>query len=129
MTEYALTEEEDCEICMMRMKYAVKLYCGHYFHAYCIMQLISSEKNCCPICKSPLNRQYATRVCQNGNVLGNIMQNVINPLLVRGNQEASEHNVERIRRVFPSISRSEIIEEINIAGNVEQAIVNLSERV
>jgi len=135
MPEYILKEDEenDCAICMLKMKLAVKLYCGHCYHSSCIIQMLNRDMKCCPVCKSPFDRHYATdSVSRNiGRMMfSNIMRNVVDPILTRATRRiANEREIERIADVFPSIPRDEIEHEIIEAGSVEQAILNFSERI
>lgn len=128
MYEFRIINKSDyCGICMMKMNKAVKLYCGHYYHAYCVMQLLASKKKHCPICKASFDKYYGS-YSETTSVFDSILHGVINPVWTRQNV-ISEENIERLQRMFPSISRTDIINEITEAGNVEQAIVNISEWV
>lgn len=129
MIEYEVkgTEENECGICMIKMKKAVKLYCGHYYHSECILKMLINNKKCCPVCKSSFDHYNGASSLENGqNVIGSIMRGVINPLLPRRNR-VSEEDIEYVVRLFPNIPQWEIEAEIQSIGNIEQAIVNISE--
>lgn len=126
MQEYCLEngKEEDCGLCLGKMSLAVKLHCGHCFHKLCIMQMIQNERRTCPICKKPIRKQFASI---RGNrwteqiILENLMENVFRPLInQREDTRINEDDIERVRRVYPSLSRGEIANELINAGNLEQ---------
>lgn len=117
--------EAECGICITKLKVGVRPYCGHYFHASCMLGILEQHKRRCPVCKAPFDRCEDTRA-HDKNVLGNIVRGMINPLLVR-RSEISERDVNDVARIFPSVSRYDIEAEILSAGSVEQAIVNISE--
>jgi len=126
MTEYEVKDldDTDCSICMMKMKTAVRLYCGHYYHSSCILKMFANNKTSCPVCKSPFDHYYRSSSQVNGqNVLGNLVRDMIFP---RRNR-VSNRDIEEVARLFPDISRWEIEAEIISAGSVEQAIGNISE--
>eukprot|EP00826_Nyctotherus_ovalis_P060906 TRINITY_DN8607_c0_g1_i3.p1 TRINITY_DN8607_c0_g1~~TRINITY_DN8607_c0_g1_i3.p1 ORF type:complete len:189 (+),score=48.82 TRINITY_DN8607_c0_g1_i3:815-1381(+) len=53
MTRFTFEDgkEEDCGICLEKMKAAWKLKCGHHFHRECLVQMILNDKDKCPICR------------------------------------------------------------------------------
>ena len=42
---------EDCAICQDQMVTARKLPCGHFFHQFCMIQLIQNGCKNCPMCR------------------------------------------------------------------------------
>lgn len=127
MTEYEVKDpnESDCGICMMKMKTALRLYCGHYYHSACILKMLANNKTSCPVCKSPFDHYYGSSSQINReNVLGNLVRGMINPIL---RQRVPARDIEEVARLFPNISRWEIEAEILSAGSVAQAIGNISE--
>ena len=127
MTECILSDEEEaiCEICMGQLKTAIKPSCGHWFHSNCILKMLLRNKKHCPICKYPFHRHYGAPVC-NDNTLENIMRGVINPLLQRQNG-VSQRQIDEVARIFPNVPRWDIEAEINSVGDIQQAILNISE--
>ncbi len=169
-------KEEDCGICMEKMKVARKLRCNHCFHQYCLMQMILNKKTTCPICREdiyhgvpaaarrhvdtnprvqpvpavvhepqmllerearPEPRVQPARepapglnIRLNQNVIGNLMQNVFLPFNLGGNvPQVGEAEIERVREIYTDIPREQIVQEILRAGSVEQAIINIAERL
>lgn len=152
-------KEEDCGICMEKMKVSRKLRCGHCFHQFCLMQMIINRKTNCPICREdiyhgaerghpqanpaphPVGPQQVPQAPPeappgNGNfrinqqVIGNIVQNMFMPFNIGGNpHQPSEADIERVREVYPDMQREQIVQEILRSGSVEQAIMTISERI
>jgi len=142
-------KEEDCVICMGKMKAARKLKCGHCFHQFCLMQMILNKKASCPICRSSIygeqprmqqghprreqevqQQEQAQRPEDNQNILENIMQNVIMPLMRGGNApRVIEADIARILEVYPAMNREQAIQELAAHDNVEQTILAISERL
>ncbi len=164
-------KEEDCGICMEKMKTARKLRCNHCFHQYCLMQMILNKKTTCPICREDLYQgvpaaqrhpeprprpaaelrrdrvpppteqrpepipmpqppQPQVNIGLNQHVIGNIMQNVFLPFNLGGNvPQVGEADIERVREIYPNIPREQVVQEILRAGSVEQAILNIAERL
>jgi hypothetical protein len=52
--EREVEQFEDCAICQEHMVTARKLHCGHFFHQFCIIQLIQSGSKNCPMCRSEI---------------------------------------------------------------------------
>lgn len=120
---------EECGICLERMFVARKLLCGHYFHQFCIMQMIMNCGNGCPICRADIytgkperaQRQDNTqRIAGNENVLAG--REYINGQLPNA-------EIDRVREAFPNLSVEEILAEIGRVGTVEQAMMSFAERI
>lgn len=145
---FEVGKEEECGICMEKMKAARKLRCGHCFHQFCLMQMILNKKTTCPICRTSIygeqpraqqghprreqevQPQDQPRAEENQNILGNIMQNVIMPFMRGGNApRVLEADIARIQEVYPNISREQAVQELTTHENVEQAILSLAERL
>lgn len=124
-------DAEDCGICLEKMYVARKLLCGHYFHQFCIMQMIINSKNCCPICRADL---YTGRAGEQHYQEGNNSQGVLrneNINAMRGilSSQSPNANIERVREIFPHLSADEILAEISRLGSVELAIASFAERL
>ena len=126
MHEYVLRKDEEiiCEICMNRLKTAIKLSCGHCFHSGCILKMLQKNKKRCPICNSPFDRHYGSSIC-NDNVLGNIVKGMLNPLLQR-QRRISQRDVDEVVRIFPNVPRWDIEAEIMSVNDLQQAIINMA---
>eukprot|EP00826_Nyctotherus_ovalis_P040063 TRINITY_DN3903_c0_g1_i13.p2 TRINITY_DN3903_c0_g1~~TRINITY_DN3903_c0_g1_i13.p2 ORF type:complete len:132 (-),score=21.63 TRINITY_DN3903_c0_g1_i13:149-544(-) len=129
MTEYEVRDvnDDDCGICMMKMKTALRLYCGHYYHSACILKMLTNNKTSCPVCKSPFDHyDGSSSQLSGGNVLRSLVRGMISPIFPRRTR-VSNRDIEEVARLFPNVSRWEIEAEILAAGSVEQAIGNISE--
>jgi hypothetical protein len=145
---FEVGKEEDCGICMEKMKTARKLRCGHCFHQFCLMQMILNKKTSCPICRSSIygeqpriqqghprreqeaQQDQAQRPEENQNMLGSIMQNVIMPFMRGGNApRVIENDIARIQEVYPNMSREQAVQELAAHDSVEQTILGIAERL
>eukprot|EP00826_Nyctotherus_ovalis_P011277 TRINITY_DN12943_c0_g1_i1.p1 TRINITY_DN12943_c0_g1~~TRINITY_DN12943_c0_g1_i1.p1 ORF type:complete len:215 (+),score=66.87 TRINITY_DN12943_c0_g1_i1:148-792(+) len=148
---YEVGKEEDCGICMEKMKAARKLRCGHCFHQFCLMQMILNKKTTCPICRTSIyeeqsraqqghprreegqaQNQPQQRVDENANqnILGNIMQNVMMAFMRGGNApRVLEADIARIQEVYPNMSREQAVQELAAHDSVEQTILAIAERL
>ena len=114
MNECQMNGTEDCGICMMRMKVAVTLCCGHCYHLNCILEMIRYNKKSCPICKESLDKFYDSYFAtETSNIIGNIMRGIMNPFLTRNNRR-TEEDLNRLSEMFPMIPRADL-EEIGRA--------------
>eukprot|EP01022_Parablepharisma_sp_SALTPOND_P010209 TRINITY_DN141_c1_g1_i1.p2 TRINITY_DN141_c1_g1~~TRINITY_DN141_c1_g1_i1.p2 ORF type:complete len:484 (+),score=14.65 TRINITY_DN141_c1_g1_i1:382-1833(+) len=161
MQEYSFEEgkEEDCGICMEKMKTARKLRCGHCFHQFCLMQMILNKKTTCPICRldiygdQPRTDQRAANRARreeirrdnqrpeqqlnqrpemqlNHNLIGNLMQNMFMPFMGGRNAPmVGEADIARVQEVYPNMTRDQVVQEILRYGGVEQAILAIAERL
>jgi len=141
MKEHVFEEgkEEDCGICMEKMKVARRLPCNHCFHQFCLMQLILQRRTACPICRSDIytgdqrteNERREEQV--QGNLrrvdMGNLLRNAFVPILRRNEQLITEPNIIRVQEIYPNITRDQIIQEIARHNSVEQAIIAIAERL
>lgn len=125
MREYEVEGEEDCGICMMGMRTAMKLCCGHYYHANCVAKLLENNKKTCPVCRESFDRYYES-LPESGFDL--IVRKAAEFLGVRRGR-AADADVNRLQRLFPNIPRADLENEIVEAGSVERAILNISEWV
>eukprot|EP00826_Nyctotherus_ovalis_P062807 TRINITY_DN914_c0_g1_i14.p1 TRINITY_DN914_c0_g1~~TRINITY_DN914_c0_g1_i14.p1 ORF type:complete len:288 (+),score=76.26 TRINITY_DN914_c0_g1_i14:620-1483(+) len=125
MREYEIKEEENCGICMMRMKTAMKLCCGHYYHANCVAKLLENSKKTCPVCKESFDKCYESQP-ESGF---DLIVRKVTELLGMRRSRATEADVNRLQRLFPNIPRADLENEIVEAGSVERAILNISEWV
>ncbi len=127
MSKYGVqdAEGENCGICMGPMRQAVFLPCGHPFHKFCLVQLVMSGKTLCPLCKQNIDGKDIKSSRSLGKDAHYVMRRETRP----PNQTVSEADIARVRRVYPSVSRDEVVEQIAFAGNAEQAILNLSEMI
>ncbi len=116
---------------MGNMKRAVKLRCGHCFHRLCVLQMVSSQRASCPICRKPVAQANSTTASGgSAQVFDHLVENMLQPLIARTSPGVvTPNDIARVAQVFSSLSRSEIEAEILHAGSVEQAILNLSERL
>ena len=57
-------EEENCGICLEKLKKALKLPCGHCYHSMCLIQIIYQQISICPICRADI---YSNQTSQNVN--------------------------------------------------------------
>lgn len=141
MKEHVFEEgkEEDCGICMEKMKVARQLPCNHCFHQFCLMQLILQKRTDCPICRSNIytgqprveeeRKQEQPQPQPRGLDVGNLFRNTFIPLLRRNEQLVTEENIRRVQEIYPNIPRDQIIQEITRYNNVEQAIIAIAERL
>ena len=141
--------DEDCGICMEKMKVARLLRCGHQFHLFCLMQMIINGKASCPICRAdiytgmpmPMPQMYnpepqvEQEVQQDQNINGAVQpqgpQNGTDMISLGNAHMAqtleSEAAIERVREVYPTLLTEQIIQVLQRAGSAELAIIMLSE--
>ena len=124
MREYEI-EEEDCSICMMKMKAATKLCCGHHYHSKCVAKLLENNKKKCPVCNESFDKYYESQL-EGNNWFDKILKKCINVFKPRRNI-VTEEDIERLQRLFPSIPRGDLESEIAEAGSIDRAILNISE--
>ncbi len=158
MQEHKFEEgkEEDCGICMEKMKVARKLRCGHCFHQFCLMQMILNKKTSCPICRldlygdQPRQRPRREEIRReqpraepqpqaarpnlqqhhHNNMFGNLMQNMFMPFMGGANVPiVGEPDIARVLEVYPNMTRDQVVQEILRNGSVEQAILAIAERL
>lgn len=109
------------------MKELIELPCGHNYHSSCILRMMLNKKEFCPICRSPFDQHYESRL-ENPEINGfrNFIQRIFGGFEIGGNN-VNMNDVNDLARIFPNVPRQEIEAEILAAGNIEQAILNISE--
>ena len=153
MQQYRIEDghDEDCGICMEKMKVARLLRCGHKFHLFCLMQMIINGKSSCPICRAdiytgrpmshsqPQNYNRELQAEQEGqpnlNINGAVQPQVpqnSTDMISLGNAHmaqnlVSEAAIERVREECPTLLREQIIQILQRAGSPELAIIMLSD--
>jgi len=104
MEEFKFEEgkEEDCGICMEKMRTARKLRCGHCFHQFCLMQMILNKKTTCPICRQDLyngNNNGQQRENQRNNIPPHIRHEDI----IHDQPRIPAQNIDNNRRLAPNV--------------------------